>query len=53
MAILEWNKPAAYPVPAPTYEALMHRLEDLELGRLVRERESEKSQAVMVALDDL
>ena len=51
--ILNHNKPAAYLVPAKTYEALLDLLEDYELGKIVKERQSEKSSAVEVSLDEL
>ncbi|MCP4325810.1 MAG: type II toxin-antitoxin system Phd/YefM family antitoxin [Alteromonadales bacterium] len=53
IAILNHNKPAAYLVPAETYEFLMDMLDDYELGRLVEERRSDLSEAVEVSLDDL
>ncbi|MEX2517267.1 MAG: type II toxin-antitoxin system prevent-host-death family antitoxin [Gammaproteobacteria bacterium] len=53
IAVLNHNKPAAYLVPAETYEALMDMVEDHELGKLVAERRKEKSRAVAVSLDDL
>ena len=53
VVILNHNRPSAYLVPARTYEALMERLEDLELGALVRERAAEKPDAIEVDLDEL
>ncbi len=53
IAVLNHNKPAAYLVPAETYEALMDMIEDYELARLVEERRGDKDQAVQVSLDDL
>ena len=53
IAVLNHNKPAAYLIPAETYEALMDMIEDYELARLVEERRSNKDQAVQVSLDDL
>ena len=53
IAILNHNVPAAYLVPAETYEWLMERLEDLELAELVRERRGEHERAIDVNLDDL
>ncbi|HEY8098080.1 MAG TPA: hypothetical protein VIE65_18625 [Methylobacter sp.] len=40
-------------VLAEKYELLMERLEDYELGEIVKERQSEKAQAIEVELDDL
>lgn len=51
VAILNHNKPSAYIIPAAAFEALMERLEDYELSRVVQEREHEPS--VKVSLDEL
>lgn len=53
IAVLNHNKPAAYLIPAETYEAIMEMIEDYELGKLVEERRGERSEAVAVSLDDL
>ena len=53
IAVLNHNKPAAYLVPAETYEALMDMIEDYELAKLVEERRGDKDKAVSVSLDDL
>lgn len=53
IAILNHNRPTAYLVPAETYERLMERLEDYQLGLLVRERQNEKISAVEVDVDEL
>lgn len=53
IAILNHNKPAAYLVPAETYEFLMEMIDDIELGKIVAERRAGLSQAVEVSLDDL
>ena len=53
VVILNHNRPMAYLIPAEAYEALLERLDDLELTDLVRERESEKPQAISVTLDEL
>lgn len=51
VAILNRNQPAFYCVPAKAYEALMDKLEDLELNALA---DSRKDQPVIkVRLDDL
>lgn len=41
VAVLNHNKPAAYLVPAAAFEAMMEKLDDIELAKLVRERENE------------
>ncbi|MDH3360243.1 MAG: type II toxin-antitoxin system Phd/YefM family antitoxin [Desulfobulbaceae bacterium] len=53
IAILNHNTPTAYLVPADTYEELMNRLEDYQLGLLVSERQNEKISAVEVDIDEL
>lgn len=53
IAVLNHNKPAAYLIPAETYEAMMDMIEDYELAKLVEERRGDKDQAVTVSLDDL
>ena len=51
VAVLNRNQPAFYCVPVAAYEAMMDRLEDLELAALVLERESDPE--VEVAISDL
>lgn len=51
VAILNHNKPAAYLVPADAFEALMDKLEDVELAALVKQRE--KQREIKVSLDEL
>jgi len=51
--ILNHNKPAAYLVPAKTYEMIMEKIDDDELARIIKEREPEKELAVKVDLDEL
>jgi antitoxin StbD len=53
IAILNHNSPTAYLVPAVVYEQLLEKLEDYELGKIVKERQAEKPFAIEVALDDL
>lgn len=53
IAILNHNLPTAYLVPADLYELLLEKLEDYELGRIVKERQAEKPLAIEVTLDDL
>ena len=53
LAILNHNLPTAYLVPADVYEQLMDKLEDYELGKIVKERQAEKALAIEVSLDDL
>ena len=53
IAILNHNRPTAYLVPAETYEAIMEKLEDYQLGLLVKERLNEKIEAVEVDIDEL
>jgi antitoxin StbD len=51
IAVLNRNQPAFYCVPANAYEALMDKLEDMELAEIVRQRMDEDS--VKVLIDDL
>jgi antitoxin StbD len=51
VAILNHNKPSAYLVPAATFEAVMEKLEDYELAKLVEDRAEEAS--IKVSLDEL
>lgn len=51
IAVLNRNEPAFYCVPAAAYEAMMERLDDMELIEIVKERMGEPS--VRVSLDDL
>lgn len=53
VAILNHNKPAAYLVPAETYEWMMEMLDDQELAQLIESRRADRSKAVEVSLDDL
>ncbi len=53
IAILNHNKPAAYLVPAETYEWLMDMLDDQSLSKQVEARRKDKDKAVRVSLDDL
>lgn len=51
IAVLNRNKPAFYCVPADVYEAMLERLDDQELAKLVELRRSEQN--IPVNLDDL
>lgn len=53
VAILNRNEPAFYCVPAAAYEALMDRLEDLELNALADTRLKDGKEPVKVTLDEL
>jgi antitoxin StbD len=53
VAILNRNEPAFYCVPAEAYEALIDRLEDLELNALADARLKDGKQIVKVSLDEL
>lgn len=53
IAILNHNRPTAYLVPAETYEALLEKLENYQLGIIVKERQHEKKSAVEVTIDEL
>ncbi len=51
VAILNRNQPAFYCVPAAAYEAIVERLEDIELNALADSRADDP--VVKVSLDDL
>jgi len=51
IAVLNHNKPAAYLLSAKAYEALLDRLDDAELLKIVKKRQDGK--AVKVKLEDL
>ena len=53
IAILNHNRPTAYLIPAETYEALLKKIEDYQLGLIVAERKNEKISAVEVDIDEL
>lgn len=53
VAILNHNKPAAYLVPAETFEWLVNQLDDQALAEIVRERMADKDDAIEVSLDAL
>jgi antitoxin StbD len=51
VAILNRNEPAFYCVPAKAFEAMMERLEDLELNAIAEARKDQP--VIKVALDEL
>jgi antitoxin StbD len=51
VAILNRNEPAFYCVPARAYEAMLERLEDLELNAIADARANDP--VIKVKLDDL
>lgn len=51
VAILNRNEPAFYCVPAQAFEAMVNRLEDLELNAIADAREGQKR--IKVTLDEL
>ena len=53
IAILNHNKPTAYLIPAGTYEMLLEKIEDHQLGLIVKDRQNEKVSAIQVSLDEL
>jgi antitoxin StbD len=53
IAILNHDRPTAYLIPAETYEELMERLEDYQLGLIVKERQNEKIKAVAGYIDEI
>ncbi len=53
VAILNRNEPAFYCIPAKAYEALMDKLEDMELNAIAEARQKDGKAPVEVSLDDL
>ncbi len=51
VAILNRNEPVFYCVPAKAFEAMLNRLEDVELNKIADARAAEK--VVPITLDDL
>ncbi|VVN14395.1 Antitoxin YafN [Pseudomonas fluorescens] len=51
VAVLNHNRVMGYMVPADVFEAMMERLDDLELAEIIRSRKHEKP--VPVNLNDL
>jgi antitoxin StbD len=51
VAILNRNEPAFYCIPAKAYEAMMDRLEDIELNALADSRKDQPE--ISVKLDEL
>lgn len=51
VAVLNRNQPAFYCIPAKAYELLMEKLEDIELAKLIKERQN--SDEIELSLDDL
>ncbi|OOV99327.1 type II toxin-antitoxin system Phd/YefM family antitoxin [Pseudomonas sp. MF4836] len=51
VAVLNHNRVMGYMVPADVFEAMMERLDDLELAEIVRARSKETP--ISVSLDDL
>jgi antitoxin StbD len=53
VAILNHNEPAFYCVPAKAYQALMDKLEDMELNSIADARLKDGKRLVQVRLDEL
>jgi len=53
VAILNHNEPTFYCVPAKAYEALMDKLEDMELNSIADTRLKDGKPLVRVKLDEL
>lgn len=51
VAVLNRNQPAFYCVPAAAYEAMLDKLEDIELAQIVKERQGQEE--IEVNIDDL
>ena len=51
VAVLNRNKPEFYCIPADAYEAMLDKLEDIELAQIVKERMGQDE--VEISIDDL
>lgn len=51
VAVLNHNQPAFYCLPVEAYEAILEKLDDLDLAKIVKERQ--KSSEIEVNFDDL
>lgn len=51
VAVLNRNQPVFYCIPADAYEALLDKLEDFELAKVVEERKNQPE--IEVDIDDL
>jgi antitoxin StbD len=51
VAVLNHNRPSAYLVPADTFEAMLEKIDDLEIAKIVKERKLEKT--VKISLNEL
>lgn len=51
VAVLNHNQPAFYCIPADAYELLLDKLEDVELGEIVRKRKDSKE--IEIDINDL
>ena len=51
VAVLNRNQPAFYCIPAKTYEALLDKIEDIELAEIVKQRLGQEE--VEVNIEDL
>ena len=53
IAILNHNRPTAYLIPVETYEAILEKIEDYQLGLIIKERQNEKISAVAISINEL
>ncbi|WP_341519864.1 type II toxin-antitoxin system Phd/YefM family antitoxin [Pseudomonas sp. G.S.17] len=53
VAVLNHNRVMGYMVPADIYEAMVERLDDLELAQVAKARLDAKAAPIRVSLDDL
>jgi antitoxin StbD len=53
IAILNHNRTTAYLIPVETYESMKEKLENYQLGLMVKSRQNEKESTVEANMDDL
>jgi len=51
VAVLNHNRPSAYLVPADTFEAMLEKIDDLEIAKIVKERKLGKT--IKISLHEL
>jgi len=53
VAVLNHNRPVFYCVPADVYEALMDKLEDVDLAEIAKKRIDDNNEMVNISINDL
>ena len=51
IVVLDRNKPAFYAVPSETFEAMMERIEDLQIAKVILDRRPDEE--ILLEVDEL